>query len=149
MNDLTIGPGTQVTLHFALELDDGSVVDSNFEGEPVTFMVGDGNLLPGFEEVLLGLQAGDEKSFVIPPEKGFGAYNPENIQQFPRADFPEDVELTEGLVLSFADAQSNELPGVVQEFDDSMVTVDFNHPLAGRDIEFSVRIIDVNPAITH
>ncbi|MCR6650531.1 MAG: FKBP-type peptidyl-prolyl cis-trans isomerase [Cellvibrionaceae bacterium] len=149
MNDLTIGPGTQVTLHFALELEDGSVVDSNFDREPVTFVMGDGNLLPGFEEALLGLQAGDEKSFVIPPEKGFGPYNPENIQEFRRVDFPTDVELAEGLVLSFADAQSNELPGVIQEFDERTVTVDFNHPLAGRDIEFSVRIIDVNPAVTH
>jgi FKBP-type peptidyl-prolyl cis-trans isomerase SlpA len=111
--------------------------------------MGDGNLLPGFEEALLGLQAGDEKSFVITPEKGFGGYNPENIQEFPRDQFPDDVELTEGLVLSFADAQNNEMPGVVQEFDERTVTVDFNHPLAGRDIEFSVRIIDVNPAITH
>lgn len=149
MNDLTIGPGTQVTLHFALELEDGSVVDSNFDAEPVTFVMGDGNLLPGFEEALLGLQAGDEKSFVITPEKGFGGYNPENIQEFPRDQFPDDVELSEGLVLSFADAQNNEMPGVVQEFDENTVTVDFNHPLAGRDIEFSVRIVDVNPAITH
>lgn len=61
MNDLTIGPGTQVTLHFALELEDGSVVDSNFDREPVTFVMGDGNLLPGFEEALLGLQAADEQ----------------------------------------------------------------------------------------
>jgi FKBP-type peptidyl-prolyl cis-trans isomerase SlpA len=149
MNDLTVGPGTQVTLHFALELDDGSVVDSNFDADPVTFIVGDGNLLPGFEEALLGLQAGDEKSFTITPEKGFGGYNTENIQEFPRDQFPADVELNEGLVLSFSDAQSNEVPGVVQEFDENTVTVDFNHPLAGRDIEFSVRIIDVNPAITH
>jgi FKBP-type peptidyl-prolyl cis-trans isomerase SlpA len=52
-------------------------------------------------------------------------------------------------VLSFADAQQNELPGVVSEFDDNTVTVDFNHPLAGRDIAFNVRIIDVNPAVTH
>lgn len=149
MNDLTVGPGTQVTLHFALELDDGSVVDSNFDADPVTFIVGDGNLLPGFEEALLGLQAGDEKSFTITPEKGFGGYNTENIQEFPRDQFPADVELNEGLVLSFSDAQSNEVPGVVQEFDENTVTVDFNHPLAGRDIEFSVRIIDVSPAITH
>lgn len=149
MNDLTIGFGTEVTLHFALSLEDGSTIDSNFGGEPVTFVVGDGNLLPGFEEALFGLQAGDEKSFVIPPEKGFGAHNPSNVQEFPRDEFPEDVELAEGLVLSFADAQQNELPGMVQEFDDNTVTVDFNHPLAGRDIEFNVRIIDVNPAVTH
>ena len=149
MNDLTIGPGTLVTMHFALGLADGSVIDSNFESDPVTFVMGDGNLLPGFEEVLMGLQAGDQKSFLIPPEKGFGAHNPDNIQAFPRDEFPEDVELVEGLVLSFADAQQNELPGVIQEFDENTVTVDFNHPLAGRDIEFNVSIIDVNPAITH
>jgi FKBP-type peptidyl-prolyl cis-trans isomerase SlpA len=149
MNDLAVGPGTEVTLHFALSLEDGSLIDSNFESEPVTFVMGDGNLLPGFEEVLVGLQAGDERSFVIPPEKGFGVHNPVNIQEFPRKQFPEDMELAEGLVLSFADAQQNELPGVVRAFDGDTVTVDFNHPLAGRDIAFKVRIIDVNPAITH
>jgi FKBP-type peptidyl-prolyl cis-trans isomerase SlpA len=149
MNELVIGLGTEVTLHFSLELDDGSLIDSNFDGEPVTFVVGDGNMLPGFEEALFGLRAGDEKWFLISPEKGFGKYNPQNLQEFPRSEFPAELELVEGLVLSFADAQQNELPGVIQEFDQAKVMVDFNHPLAGRDIEFSVRIIDVNPAVTH
>ena len=100
MNDLTIGLGMEVTLHFALSLEDGSTIDSNFDSEPVTFVVGDGNLLPGFEEALFGLQAGDEKSFLIPSEKGFGAHNPENVQEFSREEFPEDVQLAEGLVIS-------------------------------------------------
>ena len=149
MNELCIGPGTQVTLHFSLKLDDGSTVDSNFEGEPASFAVGDGSLLVGFEESLFGLQAGDERTIIIPPEKGFGVHNPSNVQEIERDQFPADVELEEGLVLSFADAQQNELPGVVASFDDKIVHVDFNHPLAGRDIEFSVKIIDVNPAVTH
>lgn len=149
MNDLCIGPGTQVTLHFSLKLDDGSIVDSNFDGEPATFDVGDGSLLPGFEEPLFGLQAGDERTYTITPEKGFGVHNPANVQELPRNQFPADVELEEGLVLSFADAQQAELPGVVSSFDDTTVYVDFNHPLAGRDIEFSVKILDVNPAVTH
>lgn len=149
MLDLTIGPGTQVTLHFSLTLLDGSVVDSNFDGEPVTFAVGDGNLLAGFEEALYGLKAGDKKVLTIPPEKGFGERNPENIQQIAREHFPSDMKLEEGVVLSFADAQNNELPGVVQSYDEQTVIVDFNHPLAGRDIEFKVSIIDVNPAVTH
>lgn len=138
-----------MTLHFALKLNDGSTVDSNFEGEPATFDVGDGSLLPGFEEPLFGLQAGDERTFTITPEKGFGEHNPENIQHLPRSQFPADVELEEGLVLSFADAQQTELPGVVASYDEQTVTVDFNHPLAGREIEFSVKILDVNPAVTH
>lgn len=149
MNDLCVGPGTQVTLHFALKLDDGSTVDSNFEGEPATFDVGDGSLLPGFEESLFGLQAGDEKTTTITPEKGFGVHNPANVQELPRDQFPTDVELEEGLMLSFADAQQAELPGVISSFDDKVVHVDFNHPLAGREIEFSVKIVDVNPAVTH
>lgn len=149
MRELVVGPGTEVTLHFSLALNDGSTVDSNFEGEPVTFAVGDGSLLPGFEEALFGLKAGDASTFTITPEKGFGAHNPENIQEVARDQFPANMALEKGLVLSFADAQQNELPGVVQSFDEQTVVVDFNHPLAGRDIEFKVAIVDVNPAVTH
>lgn len=149
MRDLAIGPGTEVTLHFSLRLMDGSVVDSNFDGEPATFTYGDGSLLNGFEQVLLGLKAGEERIEVIPPERGFGAHNEENVQEVERAHFPADMEMEEGLVLTFADAQQNEVPGVITAFDEHTVTIDFNHPLAGREIEFSVSIVDVNPAITH
>lgn len=149
MNDLTIGPGTQVTMHFSLSLEDGTVVDSNFEGDPVTFTVGDGNLMPGFEQALYGLSAGEEHELVIPPEQGFGQHNASNVQTVDRSDFPADVPLEEGLVMTFADAQNNELPGVVVSFDETTVNIDFNHPLAGRDVTFSVKILDVVPAITH
>lgn len=143
LNELSIGPGTQVTLHFAIKMDDGSVVDSTFDGAPATFSVGDGKLLPGFEEVLVGLDAGDEATFNIPPEKGFGQRNPGNIQKIPRASFADDMELEEGLMVSFADAQNTELPGLIAEIGDKNVSVDFNHPLAGRDLQFEVRIIAV------
>lgn len=147
--DLTIGDGTRVTLHFAVKLEDGSVVDSTFEREPATFEVGDGNLLEGFERSLLGLSAGHQESFVIKPENGFGAHNPNNIQTMARDEFGEDIDLVEGLMLSFADAQKAELPGVVTAFDEQEVTIDFNHPLAGRDIIFEVEIIAVQPAQVH
>ena len=142
----TIGEGSQVTLHFALQLENGDVVDSTFDKTPASFAVGDGSLLPGFEKALFGLQAGEKGAFVIKPEDGFGAVNPNNRQQMPRDQFPEDIELVEGLMLSFADAQKAEMPGVVYEFDDKTVTIDFNHPLAGRDIVFEVEIINVAPA---
>lgn len=147
MNELLIGPGTQVTLHFSLTLDDGTLVDSNFDREPAVFDVGDGSLLPGYEEMLFGLRAGDEASFEMKPEHGFGQHNEANIQVMPRADFDQPLEV--GLVLSFADASRAELPGVVAAFDDDTVTVDFNHPLAGRDLTFRVAIHSVAPAVTH
>lgn len=149
MNELAIGEGVEVTLHFEIILDDGTVVDSNFAKDPATFTVGDGNLLPGFEEVIMGLKAHDKQQFVIPPEKGFGQHNPNNLQQIERKQFPADVELEVGLVLSFADAAQAELPGVIKAFDEQMVTIDFNHPLAGRELKFSVHILEVKPSVTH
>jgi FKBP-type peptidyl-prolyl cis-trans isomerase SlpA len=149
MRELTVGPGTKVTLHFSLKLVNGNVIDSNFERDPATFTVGDGSLLVGFEKAIFGLQEGDRESFVIKPEEGFGQRNPNNIQEIPRTQFDEDIELSEGLMLSFADAQKTELPGVVQRFDDETVIVDFNHPLAGRDIVFDVAILCIEPVQVH
>lgn len=149
MRDLTVGPGTRVTLHFALRLNGGHVIDSNFEREPATFIVGDGNLLLGFEKAMYGLLEGARETFIIKPEDGFGQRNPNNIQEIARTQFSPDIELSEGLMLSFADAQKTELPGVVQEFNDNVVVVDFNHPLAGRDILFEVAILRIEPAQVH
>lgn len=149
MRELAVGPGTKVTLHFALQLENGDIVDSNFEREPAVFTVGDGNLLPGFEKALFGMYEGDHKTLVIKPEDGFGQRNPNNIQEIPRSQFNAELELTEGLMLSFADAQKTELPGVVQKFDDEVVIIDFNHPLAGRDILFEVAILKIEPVQVH
>ena len=149
MRDLSIGPGTKVTLHFALRLQDGEVIDSNFERDPATFVVGDGNLLPGFEKAIFGLLEGERKTLTISPEQGFGQRNPNNLQEFARSEFAPDMELKEGLVLSFSDAQKTELPGVVSHFDESVVIVDFNHPLAGRDIVFDVAILKIEPVQVH
>jgi len=149
MRELAIGPGTKITLHFALQLDNGDMVDSNFERDPAIFTVGDGNLLPGFEKALFGMLEGEHKTLVIKPEDGFGQRNPNNIQEIARSQFSPDLELSEGLMLSFADAQKSELPGVVQRFDDEVVVVDFNHPLAGRDILFEVAILKIEPVQVH
>lgn len=149
MRELAIGPGTKITLHFALLLDNGELVDTNFERDPATFTVGDGNLLPGFEKALFGMLEGEHKTVVIKPEDGFGQRNPNNIQEIARSQFSPDLELSEGLMLSFADAQKTELPGVVVSFDEDVVVVDFNHPLAGRDILFEVAILKIEPVQVH
>ncbi|MBB3170119.1 FKBP-type peptidyl-prolyl cis-trans isomerase [Simiduia aestuariiviva] len=138
--------GAKLAIHFALKLRDGSVVDSNFEGEPAEFCLGDGNLLPGFERCLLGMAQGQRETFVVSPEQGFGQANPNNIQVMPRSTFAPDMNLAEGLVVSFADAQKAELPGVIKAFNDTEVTVDFNHPLAGQEILFDVEVVRLEVA---
>jgi len=142
MSQQVIGPDCKVTLHFAIKLEDGQLIDSNFEADPATFVVGDGQLLEGFEKTLLGMQAGDEAVIDISPEQGFGMSNPNNMQRIPRDQFG-DMELEPGLVVSFADAGNGELPGVISDFDEKMVSVDFNHPLAGKQLKFDVKIISV------
>lgn len=144
MTEQRIGPERQVTLHFAIKLESGDVVDSTFDKNPATFKVGDGNLLPGFEQALYGLKAGDKRSIAIEPEHGFGQPNPQNVQVMPRGNF-EGMELSEGLLIIFNDAANAELPGVVKAFDDAQVTIDFNHPLAGKRLTFDVEIVDVQP----
>lgn len=142
MTDLRIGPDKEVTLHFALRLENGDVVDSTFDKQPATFRVGDGNLLPGFEAALFGFKAGDKRTLQVLPEQGFGQPNPQNVQLMPRSQF-QDMELSEGLLVIFNDAAKAELPGVVKAFDETQVTIDFNHPLAGKTLNFDVQIIEV------
>ena len=143
--ELRIGPDREVTLHFALKLENGDVVDSTFDKQPATFKVGDGNLLPGFEVALYGFKAGDKRSLQIEPESAFGQPNPQNVQVMPRGQF-QDMELSEVLLIIFNDAANAELPGVVKAFDEQQVTIDFNHPLAGKTLSFDVEIIEVRPA---
>lgn len=142
MNEQRIGQNSTVTLHFALKFDNGEVVDSNFDKDPATFKVGDGSLLPGFERVLFGLKAGDKRSFEIPPEQGFGTPNEQNLQVMPRNQF-DSMDLDYGVLVIFKDAAGGEMPGVIKEFDEQEVTVDFNHPLAGKVITFEVDIVTV------
>ncbi|MFK7606328.1 MULTISPECIES: FKBP-type peptidyl-prolyl cis-trans isomerase [unclassified Pseudomonas] len=142
MTEQRIGQNTQVTLHFALRLENGDTVDSTFDKSPATFKVGDGSLLPGFEAALFGFKAGDKRKLEILPENAFGQPNPQNVQIIARSQF-NDMELSEGLLVIFNDAANTELPGVVKAFDDEQVTIDFNHPLAGKTLTFDVEIFEV------
>ncbi|AJD47065.1 peptidyl-prolyl isomerase [Isoalcanivorax pacificus W11-5] len=140
---LRVGPQMRITMHFAVRLMDGTEIDSTFERDPATFSWGDESLLPGFERALLGLKAGDRRSMVIEASQGFGDYNEDNVQHFRAEEFGDEADLRPGVVMQFADASQAELPGVIQTVDDEWVTVDFNHPLAGRDLTFEVEILDV------
>jgi len=147
-SELAIEQGSLVEMHFSLALESGELIDSNFAGKPARFRIGDGNVLPGFEETLLGLETGMEVEKLIPAEKAFGLVNPDNRQTFPIAKFQhlldDDLIPTEiGSVVSFRDPGGGELPGVVASIDEHRVVVDFNHPLAGKSILFRAKILSV------
>ena len=143
---MKISNGKQVTLNFALKLEDGQIVDTTFDKKPATLVIGDGNLPEGFESFLMDLEAGAKETFMVPPEKAFAQPNPNNVQQMKRSDFAADMELEPGLMVSFADANGAELPGMISQVEETFVMVDFNHPLAGKSLQFEVEIIDVSDA---
>ncbi len=148
--EIAIEEGSRVTLHFSLSLTSGDIIDSNFAAKPATFYVGDGSLLPGFEDSLFGLVAGNELEVTLAPEQAFGAVNPRNVQSFPVDKFKSLIEdplnpAEVGTIVSFQDPGGGHLPGVIRKLSSSRIEVDFNHPLAGKDIVFRAKILSVIP----
>ena len=142
---LKIQMGSRISLHFALLMPSGEEIDTTRRGKPASLTLGDGNLLPGFEEVLLGLSAGDDAQLVIPAEQAFGERVEANVRLMAKtlfAEFNSKEPLEPGLVVSFQ-APDGELPGVVKAVFEDTVQVDFNHPLSGKDITFDVSILSV------
>lgn len=142
-----VGPGKRVTLHFSLTLENGKLIDSCFDKAPASFIVGDGSMLPGFERSLFGLAVGASHEACIPPAQAFGLPNADNVQGFPRYRFPADLPLCEGLLIDFADSAGNSQAGVVRKFDSARVEIDFNHPLAGKSIVFSAKVLGIEPGV--
>ncbi len=144
-NDETrIEDGSKVQLHFSVAIENGVEIDNTrSRDEPVSLVIGDGNLLPGFEKALFGLRAGDRRTVSLPPEDAFGEWNPENVQRFDTVKFEQRPEV--GHMIEFEDKAKASLFGVVMSVADDITEIDFNHPLAGKNITFAVEIFKVTP----
>ena len=141
-----ISPASTVTLHLSLSLEDGTVAESTFADEPLTFTMGDGTLAEGLELGLYGLKAGTTQRLVLEPGQAFGLHDPGKLHQLARTEFSGDLELEPGVIIGFDMPSGEELPGTIVSLSDETVLVDFNHPLAGRVVVFEVEIITVVPA---
>ena len=134
-----------VSLDYSLHLGDGEVVDTSSGGEPLTYLHGSGQIIPGLEKALAGLDVGEAKQLVVAPAEGYGERDPDNVQQITRDHFG-DRELKKGDEFVAIDDQHNEIPVRIEEVVGDKVTVDFNHPLAGKTLHFSVTIKEVREA---
>jgi FKBP-type peptidyl-prolyl cis-trans isomerase SlpA len=140
---LEITPGSEVTLHLSLATTDGFEALSTFGEEPETLVMGDGTLSEGLELALYGLKPGDAQTLTLTAEQAFGQWDKTNIHRLPRHDFNAEEELEPGQIIGFSAAEGEELAGTILEVDQHNVTVDFNHPLAGREVVFRVEILHV------
>lgn len=143
--EIRVSDGAQVDLHFSVAIENGVEIDNTRGREnPVSLTIGDGSLLPGFEKALFGLRAGDRRTVSLPPEDAFGPWNPENIQRFDTIKFEQTPII--GHMIEFEDKAKTSLFGVVKSVNEDITEVDFNHPLAGKNITFEVEIFKVTPA---
>jgi len=140
-----IQPGSRVTLHYTLSLADETVVDSTRGAEPINFQVGSGALIEMLERQLFGLHAGEQRRFEISAVESQLPASAEAIQVMARSDFPAELAIEPGQVLGFVMPSGEEVPGLIVNISDTEVTVDFSHPLAGRDLIFDVEILAVEP----
>jgi FKBP-type peptidyl-prolyl cis-trans isomerase SlpA len=141
MNEIV--PGSKVTMHFSITLEDGTVAEDSFDGDPLEFTLGDGTLNKGLELGLYGMKAGEEDTMTMSPEQTFGFHDPENIHDMPLTDFDPAMDLQEGMIIGFTTPAGDEVPGMIRSLGADKVAVDFNHPLAGHELTYKVRILDV------
>jgi FKBP-type peptidyl-prolyl cis-trans isomerase SlpA len=133
-------------VHLSILLPDGSAADSTrVNGEPTLFILGEDSLSPKIEDNLIGKVAGDKVKLELSSDDAFGPANPDLVQFFDIKDFPNDIELEPGVIIGFTQPSGQEMPGVVTELAGTSVKVDFNHPLAGKDVIFDIEIVEVDP----
>ena len=141
----SVANDTIATVHYTGTLPDGEVFDSSRDKDPMTFLVGHKNMIPGFEEELMGASKGETRTFTLPPERAYGERDDDAIQQVSREQFPEDMEIKIGMMMA-AQTDQGPIPFTISEINGDQITIDFNHQMAGKTLTFEVEIIDVRNA---
>ena len=140
---MQIEDGRVATFHYTLTDDDGTVIDSSSGGQPMAYLHGAENIVPGLERQLTGLETGAKLVADVTPEEGYGAHNGVEPQAVPRSEFPRDADLRVGMGFRAQGGDGKEMVLFVSDIRGSRVFVDTNHPLAGKTLHFDVEIVDV------
>ncbi|MFC1905315.1 peptidylprolyl isomerase [Chloroflexota bacterium] len=135
--------GDTIQVHYTGKLADGTIFDSSIEREPLEFTLGEGRLIPGFEKAVLGMKVGEKKIVTIPANEAYGPYLNELIAELPRQDLPSDLVPQVGQQLQSNQADGSPIRVVITEVSDTTVTVDGNHPLAGKDLIFEIELVKI------
>jgi len=136
--------GDTVRIHYTGTLIDGTVFDSSEGRDPLEFTVGSGQVIEGMDEEMPGMEVGNKKTIKIPCVKAYGPINPAARQAIPREGIPEDIPLELGSQLQMQTPDGQALPVTVVEVDEATVTLDANHPLAGKDLTFELELVSIN-----
>ena len=135
--------GDTVKIHYTGKLNDGTVFADSKEREPLQFVIGENRIIPGIEEVVVGMNTGESKTVEISADKAFGPYQEEMVQVVNRSQFPEDMEPKVGEKIQMTDGAGRTIVVIVKEISGAEVTLDTNHPLAGKNLTFDIELIEI------
>ena len=141
----TVANNLVVRLAYKLTVE-GKVLDEAGEQDAIHFLQGHKNIIPGLERELNGMKIGESKTIVVSPEDGYGPVNEDEFDEVALEDFPEGIEPEVGMQMEMKDEDGAQLYGRVHEIGEDSVTMDFNHPLAGKELHFEVKVVGLRPA---
>jgi FKBP-type peptidyl-prolyl cis-trans isomerase 2 len=141
--------GDTVSVHYKGTFQDGTVFDSSHDrGETIDFEVGAGQMIPGFNDAVVDMKVGETKTVTVAPEEGYGEVNPNALMEFPKTVFPDDFDLKEGEMVQGNSPAGQPMIGKINEIQEETVVVDFNHPMAGRELNFEIELVEIRDGDT-
>ena len=143
--NLTIQDDTVVSLEYTLQVE-GEIVDSTGEDEHIQFIQGHGQIIPGLESQIFGMSSGESKEVTVPAEDAYGVLDEDALGTVPRDEFPADMPLEKGVALQLRDQDGEVFDAYVESVGKKSVEINLNHPLAGKELLFSVKVLDLRPA---
>ena len=138
-----VKPGDTVRIHYTGTLSDGATFDSSQGRDPLEFVVGSGQIIAGLDAAIPGMAVGEKKLVEVPADQAYGHSDPNALQAVPRAEIPDDIPLDLGTQLQVQTPQGQVMPVTVVEVTETEVTLDANHPLAGRDLTFAIELVAI------
>ena len=135
--------GDTVKVHYTGKLDDGTVFDTSADREPLQFTVGEGQIIPDFEQAIVGMNPGESKTIQIPSDKAYGPHHEEMVMVVDRNEFPKDLEPKVDQRLQVRQSDGQVFAVTVTAVSESKVTLDGNHPLAGKDLTFDIQLSEI------
>jgi FKBP-type peptidyl-prolyl cis-trans isomerase SlyD len=143
---MPIGANKVVTIHYTLKDESGNLLDSTQGSLPFSFLTGHDQVIPKLEEEIDTMLIGGKKNILISAEDAYGEYRDDLVHQINKENFPQDVELEVGMQFVTSAPDGIQMPFAIKQIDGDLVTIDFNHPLAGKNLEFEVELVDVRDA---
>lgn len=138
---MTIAKGDTVKVEYTGKLDDGTVFDTSEGRAPLQFEAGAGQVIPGFDKAVVGMEKGESKSIKIKPEEAYGEKNPEMMKAVPKEALPKEFEPKEGKMLGLTTPDGRQMPAKIVKVGKDDVTLDLNHPLAGQTLNFEIKVV--------